>query len=99
MDIEELPEGYLKHLNESKKFIEGLEREEFMSNRIETVDAEINRIKQDRIKTQTQTSNFIHQIKNGLGDEIKENPNEVLIIKKPWYHKISKFFKNVFQKI
>jgi hypothetical protein len=99
MDIKEIPEGYLNHLKESKEFIEQLAREEVVEGRIETVDAEILRIKQEREKTLRDKNRFISEIKSGLGQQIKQRPNEVTYIKRPWYYKIKKFIDNVFKKI
>jgi hypothetical protein len=46
--------------------------------------------------TQLKKSQFIDEIKCGLGKEIKENPNKITIIKKPWYKKLKLFFGKIF---
>lgn len=44
-------------------------------------------------------NDFIEDIKTGLGDTIKANPNSYRIIKKPWYTKIGLIIKKIFNKI
>jgi hypothetical protein len=97
--IENLPEGYLTHLKENKEFIESLAKEELKNNRMDTVEAHQIRIKMDRDKTQRDKSKFISEIKSGLGEQIKANPNKVEFIKRPWYYKLKQFIKNVFKKV
>jgi hypothetical protein len=47
------------------------------------ITKEENNMKLDLKKTELSKHAFIERIKNGLGDEIKANPNSVEIIKKP----------------
>ena len=65
------------------------------------IDREIkqieNEMKADMFMTEIRKKKFIGDLKNGLGDEIKKNPNQVKIIKQPWYKKISIFIKKVFR--
>ena len=65
------------------------------------IDREIkqieNEMKADLFMTEIRKKNFIGDLKNGLGEEIKKNPNQVKIVKQPWYKKISNFFKKVFR--
>lgn len=56
-----------------------------------------NEMKADMFMTDIRKKKFIGDLKNGLGDEIKKNPNKVKIIKQPWYKKVSNFFKKVFR--
>jgi len=42
---------------------------------------------------------LITEIKNGLGNEIKERGGKVTLIKKPWYNKIKKYLKKIFTKL
>ena len=93
---EPLPEGYVEHMKESKKLIEELYLEDIKDNRIETIDAEINRIKQEREKTQRDKERFVSEIKRGLGVAIKEKPFQVEYVKRPWYYKLLNKIKNVF---
>lgn len=39
---------------------------------------------------------FIGEIKNGLGTEIKKRSNKPIFIKRPWYYKVKMFFKKIF---
>lgn len=39
---------------------------------------------------------LIGELKNGLGDEIKEQGGTVKIIKRPWNYKLKMFLKKVF---
>jgi hypothetical protein len=65
------------------------------------IDREIkqieNEMKADLFMTEIRKKKFIGDLKNGLGEEIKKNPNQVKIVKQPWYKKVSIFFKKVFR--
>lgn len=52
----------------------------------------------EKYKTALKKQQFINELKSGLGDEIKKNPNKAKIIEKKWYQKISIFFRNIFTK-
>lgn len=52
----------------------------------------------DKYVTALKKAQFANEIKAGLGDKIKQNPNGVKVIKKPWYKKIKDWFKNIFTK-
>lgn len=54
-----------------------------------------NNIKLDKKKTALKKLAFIREIENGLGDEIKSNPNRVEFIEKPKENKIKKFFLGI----
>jgi len=41
---------------------------------------------------------LIRELKMGLGDEIRKNPNRPKIIKKTWWQRLTLFFKNIFTK-
>ena len=60
--------------------------------------AALNEIKHGESKVTTEKKRLINDIKNGLGSEIKNNPNKVVIIKKPWYSKIGLILKKIFTK-
>jgi hypothetical protein len=55
----------------------------------------------DKAKTLSEKNKFIQQIKMGLGEEIRKNPNKVTIIKKPkmvgFIEKIKKIIFYVFK--
>ena len=55
-------------------------------------------IEMEKYKTALKKAQFINEIKNGLGEEIKSNPNKLTIIKKPWHHKVKMFFTKIFTK-
>lgn len=82
---------------QTKKFIKELEHEE-SNERVETIDSIINDMKAQKNYTKTQKSRFINDIKSGLGDKIKENPTTIIKHEKPWYSKLSQWFKNIFTK-
>lgn len=83
--------------NKTKSLITELESEE-KNERIETIDSVFNDIKGQREQTKLNKLRFINEIKGGLGEKIKENPNEITVIKKPWYSKLGRFIKNIFTK-
>jgi hypothetical protein len=39
---------------------------------------------------------LINELKNGLGNEIKELGGKITIIKRPWYYKLKMFLKKLF---
>ena len=50
----------------------------------------------EKYKTALKKAEFINELKNGLGKEIKKKPNQITFIKKPWYYKLKMFFKKIF---
>jgi hypothetical protein len=54
--------------------------------------------KLEHSKTEMRKSQFINEIKGGLGQEIKANPNKIKIIKKTWKQKVKIFFTKIFTK-
>jgi len=54
--------------------------------------------KLEMTKTLMRKHQFITQVKSGLGDEIKANPNKVIFIKKPFKVRFKEFFINLFTK-
>lgn len=91
-------EEYLKHLKENKKFIEDLAREELIENK-DSLSSVKNRITLEKNQTDIQKERFINEMKSGLGEVVKQKPNEILIIKKPWHHKLVNLFNRVLSKI
>lgn len=55
-------------------------------------------IELEKTKTQLKKSQLISELKSGLGDEIKKNPNKVKIIKKTRYQKFVLALKKIFTK-
>lgn len=52
----------------------------------------------EKYKTAAKKIQFINEIKNGLGVDIKKNPNKVKIIKKTWLQRLGLSLKKVFTK-
>jgi hypothetical protein len=52
----------------------------------------------EKYKTSLKKAQFISEIKGGLGDKIKVNPNGIKIIKKPWHQRVKMFFIKIFTK-
>ena len=52
----------------------------------------------EKYKTALKKGQFVNEIRNGLGKEIKKNPSRAKIIKKTTTQKIMLFFKNIFTK-
>jgi len=50
----------------------------------------------EKYKTALKKAEFINELKNGLGKEIKKKPNQITFIKKPWHYKLKMFFKKIF---
>jgi hypothetical protein len=96
-NMDSLPEGYIKHLEENRKFIETLAKEELIEERRDNLDNLKNRMVLDIRQTEIAKNRFINELKNsGLGERIKAAPNEVEIIKRPLpvriWRRIRKFF-------
>jgi hypothetical protein len=75
-----------KYRQVRSKFIKNLEIEE-QKDTIETENAILNKIKLEREQSLKYKNNFIEEIRSGLGEEIKKNPNDIKTIKKPFYKK------------
>jgi hypothetical protein len=62
---------------------------------------ELKKIEKEAINDEYLTSlkkqQFITELKNGLGDEMKRNLTNIKVIKKPWYHNIMNSIKNFFK--
>jgi len=50
----------------------------------------------DKEKTRREKEKFILKIRNGLGEEIKKNPNKIVKLKKPLGEKIKEKIRNFF---
>lgn len=50
----------------------------------------------EKNKTELKKANFINEIKHGLGDEIKKNPNRPIIVKKNWWARLKLRLKKIF---
>lgn len=60
--------------------------------------AKENEVKLEIFKTELKKAQFIDEIKNGLGSEIKRNPRAIKIIKKPWHQRLKKSLSKLFTK-
>jgi hypothetical protein len=88
----------LKKFNEhNNKFINDLEKEESIE-RVDTLDSVINKMKADKVNTQLKKNKYISEIKSGLGEKIKEKPNDIKHIKKSKKQSIKDFLKKIFNK-
>jgi hypothetical protein len=54
-----------------------------------TIKFEERKMQQSALSTESQKRKFIHDVTNGLGDLIKDEPNKVQK-KVRWYHKLFK---------
>lgn len=52
----------------------------------------------EKYKTALKKNQFLNELKNGLGAEIKKNPGRAKIIKKPWYTKLLITLRKLFTK-
>ncbi len=57
-----------------------------------------NAILNEKYKTALKKAQLINEIKSGLGEEIKKNPNKVKIIKKTWFERLMINIKKLFTK-
>ncbi len=52
----------------------------------------------EKYKTALKKNQFLNEIRTGLGEEIKKNPNRVKIIKKTWGQRLRLFLTKLFTK-
>ncbi len=94
----ELDELLLKVKNDNANFINHLEEEE-AGERIETVDSLRNQIKADKSNTNRKKLQFIDELKNGIGQDIKDKKARGVIIKKATFkEKLIKFLASFYSK-
>lgn len=94
ISLEEVLDKFNQH---NKKFINDLDKEESLE-RVESLDSVINKMKADRANTELKKNKYISEIKSGLGEKIKENPNEIKVIKKTRAQRLKDFLKKIFNK-
>jgi len=70
-------------------------KKDFFSREIKETEKQIFL---EQHKTEVKKNNFISEIKNGLGSDIKENPNRHHIIKKTRFQKFMLTLKVLFTK-
>lgn len=83
---------------QTKKFIKDLENEEKNLERVETINVVENEIKAIRNNTELKKKQFINELKSGLGDRLKKNPNQIIVKKETLLQRIAKKLKNLFTK-
>lgn len=73
-----------------------------MSSKKDIISREIEQRDKDALlekyKTALKKTQFLNEIKNGLGEELKKNPSGVKIIKKTWFQKFMLNLKKIFTK-
>lgn len=98
ISLEEVLSKFKKHNDEFKTT---LEKEEEIENKgsINSIEKNIeNEIKAIKYSTDLKKKSFINELKSGLGEKVKENPNKVKIIEKTWREKFLIKLKNIFTK-
>ena len=94
----ELDEVLLKAKKDTAKFINQLEDEE-AGERIETVDAHRNQMKADKTNTNRKKLQFIDELQNGIGQDIKEKKGRGVKIKEVTFkEKLMNFFTAIYTK-
>ncbi len=73
-----------------------------MTKKIDRISDEIQKTENlnniEKYKTALKKVQFINEIKNGLGAELKENPRGVKVYKKSWLEKLTSTLKKIFTK-
>lgn len=67
--------------------------DDMLDREVKQTEKEINL---EKYKTANKKIQFINAVKNGLGDEIKKNPNKVKIIQKTPFQKFMVGLKKLF---
>lgn len=70
-----------------------MKERDILSSELETT---VKNVALEKYKTAAKKVQFINEVKNGLADEIRKNPNGVKIIETPKTDKIKSFFKKLF---
>jgi hypothetical protein len=92
-----LDELLTKFNQDNKTFIDNLDNEEKVSEH-ESIDDIYKEIDDDKLKTEYNKNKFINEIKNGLGRNIKQNPDTIKKVEKTKPQKVKEFFINIFTK-
>jgi len=85
-----------KFNNSNKQSIQEFDDDDDFEN--ETIDDIQKEIKKDKLTTEINKNKFINEIKSGLGNNIKTNPNIIKKVEKKKENKIKQFFINLFTK-
>jgi plasmid stability protein len=62
------------------------------------IELEEREILRDKFLTEMRKTQFVNELKAGLGDEIKNNPRGIKIIKEPRYKRFMTWLKSFFTK-
>jgi hypothetical protein len=62
------------------------------------IELEEKEVLRDKFVTALRKTQFVNELKSGLGDEIKKNPRGVKIIKESRYKRFVSWLKNFFTK-
>jgi hypothetical protein len=95
-DIIPLEEVLIRFENNKKEFRDKLEKQEDYENSIETHESITNDIKGVKQSTEIKKNSFINEIKSGLGNEVKRNPNGIKVIKKSGWQRFKESIKKLF---
>jgi hypothetical protein len=73
-----------------------------MSGKKDIVSKEIEQVEREILMNKYQTAlkkgQFINELKDGLGNEIKINGGKVKVIQKSWYEKLKIYLAKIFTK-
>ena len=100
-NIISLEEVLLKFNKHNKEFIDNLNKEDELENSesINSIERNIiNDIKGLKFQTEQKKIGYINELKNGLGDKVRQNPNKITKVKIKWYIKLINFIKEIFTK-
>jgi len=86
-----------KFSKDNEQFIKNIEEEEALEDN-ESIDDIEKEIKGDKLKTEITKNRFIDEIKGGLGNNIKNNPNTIKKVEKTKGQKLKEFLKELFTK-
>jgi len=94
-----LEEVLVRFEGHKKEFRDNLDKEE-ASERIETVEAIQNDIKAIKKNVEMKKSNYIIELKTGLGEKVRKNPTTIksIRVEKKWYQKLGSAIKRIFTK-
>lgn len=96
-----LEEVLYKFKRHNDDFMNNLDKEEQMENMgsVKNIQKDIkNDIIGMKYSTDLKKASFINEIKSGLGEEVKKNPNKITKVEKKWTEKLSIYIKKLFTK-
>lgn len=80
-----------------RNLINEIEREEKVEGR-ESYDMIEADIEANKTKTNLSKERFISEMKKGLGESIKKNPNSARVVEKPFWTRVGERIKKIFTK-